>query len=144
MVDEPDILPFLLLRQKLGVQILLPVVLDYSRRPGTGADRLGVAELGKVSDLQRNRWGIMEPVGPLLSAAAADLILVPALGVDSAGTRIGHGFGYYDELLSRLTAPSVCPIFKVQLLERIPAEDHDRPVSGVVTPDRVIRTAPHA
>lgn len=50
-----------------------------------------------------NRWGIKEP-DPILSqsvdAIEVDAVLVPLLGYDRAGHRVGYGGGYYDRFLA--------------------------------------------
>ena len=53
--------------------------------------------------LIHNRWGISEP-DPILSqpveAGEIDAVLVPLLGYDTAGHRVGYGGGYYDRFLA--------------------------------------------
>lgn len=80
----------------------------------------------------------------------ADWVLVPALAVDITGTRLGQGGGSYDRALARLRpgTPVVALLYDDELLtgagdgpsgepelpDRLPREDHDVPVSAVVTP----------
>ena len=48
------------------------------------------------------RFGLLEPAGPWLPAAAlgeASVVLVPALAVDRTGARLGRGRGFYDRTL---------------------------------------------
>jgi len=54
---------------------------------------------------------------------------------------LGFGGGYYDALLARCDAdaPTIGLAFDEQIVERLPFEDHDRPVALIVTPTRVIR-----
>lgn len=55
--------------------------------------------------LQTNRFGIPEPdveTRQQLPAAALELVLVPLLGFDRKGNRIGSGGGYYDRSFSFL------------------------------------------
>ena len=60
-----------------------------------------------------------------------DCILVPGLGFDPAGNRLGYGKGYYDRFLQTLASKELHPMcigigFKEQLLaEPLPAESHD-------------------
>lgn len=67
----------------------------------------------------------------------ADLILAPALAVDSTGTRLGHGGGYYDRALPhrREGVPVVAVVHPEELLDPgvLAREDHDVPVDAVLT-----------
>jgi 5-formyltetrahydrofolate cyclo-ligase len=87
------------------------------------------------------------------------IVLVPALAVDRAGRRLGQGGGSYDRLLDELDhaagdphphvhprldalgAPTaghrpllVAVVHDDELLEELPAAEHDRPVDAVLTP----------
>jgi 5-formyltetrahydrofolate cyclo-ligase len=78
---------------------------------------------------------LLEPSGPRLGPAAvadAHLVVVPALAVDRTGTRLGRGGGSYDRALARVRAPSVALLYAGELVDALPAEPHDRRVSGVL------------
>ena len=80
-----------------GQQFLLPC-LAGTRLLRFAAWRPGIA-------LESNRYGIPEPVAAadeLLDAAALDIVLLPMLGFDRRGYRIGYGGGYYDTSLEFL------------------------------------------
>jgi 5-formyltetrahydrofolate cyclo-ligase len=89
--------------------------------------------------------GVPEPVGPRLGVDAiadARVVIVPALGVDRHGRRLGQGGGSYDRALAR-RRPNA---FVVALLhageiwdDDLPAQEHDQRVHAVVTPDEVAR-----
>lgn len=117
-------------------ELLLPVLrddldLDWARY--TGPDRLAAA-----------RRGLREPVGERLGCSAvagAQLVVVPALAVDRRGMRLGRGGGSYDRTLARVPAGvlTVALLHDGELVDRLPAEPHDRPVRAVVTPSDGLR-----
>ncbi len=78
-------------------------------------------------------YGIREPLSPdLLPMAQIDLVAVPGVAFDRAGNRLGRGGGYYDRLLDGFSGVSVAVAFDFQLLPKIPAEPHDKPVDALV------------
>ena len=81
--------------------------------------------------------GLLQPPGPPLgpgAVAACALVLVPALAVDRSGTRLGRGGGSYDRALARATGLVVAALHRGELVDRLPADPHDRPVHGAVVP----------
>ncbi len=93
--------------------------------------------------LTPGRYGIAEPPAtrdfPLLPASSLHdaLLLVPGLGFDREGYRLGYGGGYYDRFLDGLAAAHV-PVMTVGLcfsacrVDRLPREAHDRAVDIVI------------
>jgi 5-formyltetrahydrofolate cyclo-ligase len=113
-----------------GGRLLLPVV------PAEGRD-LAWAEHDGV--LVPGRFGLLEPAGQRLPGPAlrwADAVVVPALAVGRDGSRLGRGGGYYDRALAsaRSDAVLVAVLFDGEVLDAVPAGEHDRRVGAVVTP----------
>lgn len=131
--DEPDTSGFIDWARTHNVDVLLPVA--------QAGHRLEWARLG-TAGTARGRHGLAEPIGPRLpvtAAAAVDLMIVPASAVDHSGVRMGWGLGYFDRALAALSpAP---PVFAVvhddEILPHIPADPHDVPITGVVTPSGI-------
>ena len=68
-------------------------------------DRLWFAPVDPDIDMRPNRFGIPEPmVSPreLVRAQTLDLVLVPLVGFDLRGNRVGMGGGFYDRSLEFL------------------------------------------
>jgi 5-formyltetrahydrofolate cyclo-ligase len=117
-----------------SVRVLLPVLradldLDWAIYDGT-------------HHLTQGPRGVMSPDGPALGMAAlaeAEVVVVPALAVDRRGHRLGRGGGSYDRALVRAApgAVVVAPIYEGELLDHVPAEDHDRRVHLAVLPSGV-------
>lgn len=82
--------------------------------------------------------GVREPAAdrPTLPPDQLDLIVVPGLGFDRRGGRLGHGGGHYDRLLARL--PAGCRrvgfAYDQQVLDAVPMEPHDLALHALVTP----------
>ncbi|RKE60593.1 5-formyltetrahydrofolate cyclo-ligase [Microbacterium sp. AG238] len=124
-----------------GVRVLLPV----SRNDGL-LDWV-VAEPGAaVAD---GLLGVPEPIGEVLSPIAVgdvDLLVIPAAAVDAAGMRLGWGRGYFDKTLGSMEnrPPVYAVLFDSELVDEVPRDLHDQPVTGVVTPTRTVVLAPEA
>lgn len=104
--------------QAVGHRVLVPITLPDMR-----------LEWCDLADPDRTPLGVDAP-------RRADLAVVPALAVDTTGTRLGQGGGCYDRVLPML--PLDCPV--VALLhpgeyteEVLPRDPHDVPVTAVVT-----------
>ena len=70
-------------------------------------------------------------------------MLAPALAVDGEGAAgSGQGGGSYDRALTRTHAPVLAVVFDDELLGEVPAEGHDQPVRGTLTPEGGVRRSP--
>jgi len=67
-----------------------------------------------------------------VTAAADDVIIVPALCYDRRGFRLGHGGGYYDRYLSSCFAYKIGLCRSILLIDELPRETHDVPVDEVI------------
>lgn len=93
-------------------------------------------------NLNPGALGIAEPTGERLgpdAIASCRVILVPALGVNPDGIRLGKGGGYYDRALAHLAAGENSPrtavlLYNGEIRDDIPVEDHDMPVDLAITP----------
>ena len=68
----------------------------------------------------------------------ATVVFVPALAVDRTGARLGRGAGFYDRTLplARPAARLVAVVRDDELVDEIPAETHDVPMTHALTPGR--------
>jgi 5-formyltetrahydrofolate cyclo-ligase len=82
--------------------------------------------------------GIPQPPGKA-KIVYPDLVLVPLLAVDAAGTRLGQGGGHYDRVLGELRSTGAkiiglgWPMQRVEFL--IPVDEWDIPLDGFASPD---------
>lgn len=90
---EPDVLPAISWAVRAGHRVYLP-----RTAPGNLLDWIAWSPGAAMAP---DRHGLRAPSGEPAAGmpADADLMLVPALAVDQAGTRLGYGAGYYDRAL---------------------------------------------
>ncbi|MGW0880019.1 5-formyltetrahydrofolate cyclo-ligase [Streptomyces sp. NPDC002671] len=126
-----------------GVRVLLPALLpdnDLDWGEYTGPESLARVRHG-------GKMALFEPSGERLgrdAVTSADAVLLPGLAVDERGMRLGRGGGSYDRVLARLERAGAHPalvvlLYDTEVVARVPAEAHDRPVQAVVTPSGVRR-----
>ncbi|MGB0632913.1 MAG: 5-formyltetrahydrofolate cyclo-ligase, partial [Alphaproteobacteria bacterium] len=107
---------------------------------------------GETEPMTFRRWSPADPLVPVafevyepdpaLPEVAPDIVIVPLLGFDAAGNRIGYGGGYYDRTLARLREHrevlAVGVAYDEQACEDIPVHAGDAPLDVVITDRRVI------
>lgn len=120
-----------------GKTIAVPVIQNNNQT-------LTISKLSSWKNLTKGPYNILQPKKESiqkLNINDLDLIIIPGVGFDLKGHRIGHGTGYYDKLLKNFhhtPPPFIGLAFELQILEEIPVEQHDIPVNKIVTEKRVI------
>jgi 5-formyltetrahydrofolate cyclo-ligase len=121
-----------------------------------GTVLLPVARIGPDGEYLPLQWGRYKPEGlvgglfgtqepapepnarwlPPSAVASAEVVLVPALAVDRRGVRLGRGGGFYDRslVLCRPGARLVAVVRDGELVEELPGESHDVPMTHALTP----------
>jgi 5-formyltetrahydrofolate cyclo-ligase len=89
--------------------------------------------------LTRGVWDI--PVPSNRNPVQPTVLLVPLLGFDTAGYRLGHGGGYYDRTLATVAQkPLTIGIgYELGRLQTIYPQPHDIPMDAIVTESGVVR-----
>lgn len=125
--DELDCQPILIRLMDGGQRVVLPVV-DGPDKP------LDLRVWEADAPLYEAGFGTLAP-SDLAPRAVPDIVLMPLLGFDAAGTRLGYGGGYYDRTLAALPRKPLLVglAFGVQELDAIPREEHDVPLDAVIT-----------
>jgi len=135
---EVDTRPLLQTLRGRGVTVVLPVVTSYD----PAAPAMEHRQYEGRAALSTNRWGLREPTGtPRVAPDALDAVIVPALGADRRGTRLGRGAGYYDAFLHDCAAPRILPIYDECLVDTLPVAPHDEPVTTIVTERGAVSSA---
>lgn len=105
--------------------------------PRCNGDELDVVKFEPQS-MQSGSFSIIEPQGEPVDKNLMDLIIVPAVAFDDKGGRVGRGKGYYDRLLTGCRATKMVVGYPFQLIDDVPAEEHDIKMNYIVTPDKFI------
>jgi len=114
--------------QKMGKRIAFPYCAENYQMlallTGTGEE-----------DWEVGAYGIRTPIlerATVLAPEEIDLIVVPGLGFDAEGRRLGRGAGYYDRFLEKTNAFRLGFCLDVQLMEEVPVDEHDKKMNAVV------------
>jgi 5-formyltetrahydrofolate cyclo-ligase len=91
------------------------------------------------SSMQRGFWNIPVPAERRIVRPAA--LLIPLVGYDAAGYRLGYGGGYYDRTLSATQPRPFCigVGYDDAEIETIHPQPHDIPMNLIVTQRRALR-----
>lgn len=122
---EPNLLPTLAATDQLETQIALPVIRQSQSGPS-----LVFAQWTSATVMEKNLYGIPEPCGsPEILLFNIDLLLLPLVGWDESGSRLGMGAGFYDRTLAPLSQCEV-PVrtgvaYQLQRVSKIPDEPWD-------------------
>lgn len=136
---EPGTRAFVAAAVQRGIRVLLPV---------TRADGLlDWAVANDSDDVTEGLFGLPEPTGEVLGPIAVndvDLMIIPAAAVDATGMRLGWGRGYFDKTIGSMEKcpPVYAVIYDSEVLDFLPREVHDQPVTGIVTPTRTLTLSP--
>ncbi|MCB1701428.1 MAG: 5-formyltetrahydrofolate cyclo-ligase [Pseudomonadales bacterium] len=111
-----------------GKQLFLPVI-DHR-------NMLTFAEWREADTLVPNRYGIPEPPqnSPRRAPGELDIIVMPLVGWDRLGGRLGMGGGFYDRALAAGGGALLVGLaHTIQEVPQVPREDWDVPLDVVVT-----------
>ena len=136
---EPGTREFVAQAVARGIRVLLPItradgLLDWSVATADG-------------DIAEGLFGLPEPVGEVLGPIAVndvDLLVIPAAAVDRGGMRLGWGSGYFDKTIGSMERcpPVYAVVFDSEIVDDVPRDVHDQPVTGAVTPTQTLTLAP--
>lgn len=113
-------------QRRVGVQTALPVVRGAGQALVFRAWSPGMA-------MQRGVYGIPYPSDG--STLLPDLLLVPPVGIDAQGFRLGYGGGYFDRTLAAQHPPPLCIAvgFEISRIPTIRPQAHDIGMDALVT-----------
>jgi len=118
-----------------------PVVVPIIQREDVS---LRLSYLRDLAALVPSTFGVPEPIGSEIGADAKDIdiIIIPMLGFDRAGGRIGYGAGYYDRFLEKNPGLKKIGIaFACQEVDTLPVDENDIRMDLIVTENGVVYRA---
>lgn len=128
IAGEVATLPLLEDAWRAGKRVVCP-------RIATGG-RLEARQIRSPEDLVAGPRGLVEPdprTTALVPPKEIELVVVPGVGFDRQGHRLGMGGGYYDRFLSTTDAWRLGLAFSLQIVDRIPRAPGDEPVHWIVS-----------
>lgn len=123
--DEPDLHPAYAELARLGVRLLLPVVLKRDAPLDFAAWQIG-------EPLVKDAMGIAVPAD-LRLAPCPPALLVPCLGFNAQGYRLGYGGGFYDRTLEKVPRPATVGIAYSCLAAEFGSDGHDIALDRIIT-----------
>lgn len=136
---EPGTREFVDAAVERGIRVLLPI----TRADGLLDWAVATAD----ADIAEGLFGMPEPVADVLGPIAVndvDLLVIPAAAVARDGMRLGWGRGYFDKTIGSMEGcpPVYAVVFDSEVLDEVPFDALDQPVSGIVTPTQTLTLAP--
>lgn len=133
---EVDTTPLVLQAWRDRKRVLAPKVSWEQRR------MLPIQINSLSDDLSESVLGIREPAdGVPIPLANIDMVIVPGIGFDLTGNRLGRGRGFYDRFLAhRDWAGVACGLaLEEQVLDQVPVTELDKTIQMLVTDKQVRR-----
>lgn len=127
--EETDLSEFHRWALERGKRLAFPV--------SRGLGQMEAWEPQRPDSWRRGRYGIWEPIPEqslFVEPQELDAVILPCVGFDGRGGRLGHGGGYYDRYLPRCPqALRILVAFEAQRLEVVAMEEYDQRADILVT-----------
>lgn len=122
---------FALIRKALaeGKRVAVPYCLP-------GKVEMLFCEISSLETLAPGSFGVLEPDPgrqPVLTAFPRSICILPGLGFDLEGYRLGYGKGYYDRFLSKYRGTNIGVCYNICLKPLLPHGRYDKMVDILVT-----------
>ena len=138
MDGEINLAPLIAACRRWRIELYLPVLHRFKHT-------LLFARYDAGSPMKANKYGIPEPYQTaLVKPWQLNLVLLPLVGFDPQGGRLGMGGGYYDRTFASAARWPKRPVLlgvahECQKVARLPLEPWDIQLDGIVSDARVYR-----
>ena len=135
--NEPSIKETIELAWQKGIEVYIPKVVSK--------EKIIINKLRRNSSYSENKFGIKESDDlDTVALNEIDLAVLPLVGIDINGFRLGYGGGYYDRFFNQGSELSKKPFiigtgYAFQILEVSFAEGHDLKYDSVITEKGVLK-----
>ena len=135
--NEPSIKETIELAWQKGIEVYIPKVVSK--------EKIIINKLRRNSSYSENKFGIKESDDlDTVALNEIDLAVLPLVGIDINGFRLGYGGGYFDRFFKQGSKMSTKPFiigvgYAFQVLDVSFAEDHDLKFDSVITEKGVLK-----
>ncbi|MBH32406.1 MAG: 5-formyltetrahydrofolate cyclo-ligase [Gammaproteobacteria bacterium] len=122
------------------------IIVPYCTEDENGENKLGLWHMESLEEMVVGKWNILEPPKELwgnpekeVTPEDLDMIMVPGVGFDRNGGRMGNGQGYYDRTMEKVRPDCslIALCYETQLFDEILVAPHDVYMDKVVTEKEV-------
>ena len=122
------------------------IIVPYCTEDENGENKLGLWHMESLEEMVVGKWNILEPPRELwgnpekeVTPEELDMIMVPGVGFDRDGGRMGNGQGYYDRTMEKVRPDCflIALCYESQLFDNILVAPHDVYMDKVVTEKEV-------
>lgn len=138
--NELDILPCLELLKDKGFNISLPVI----RQKNSSLVFRGW-DMNFENLISSKFYKYIKEPSEKFPEVIPDIILVPAVGVDIYGNRVGQGGGFYDRTIRHYkkenpNLKTVCVVYDFQIVkQKIPVDEFDSKIDFLLSEEKFLR-----
>lgn len=137
MPDEVATKALILKALEAGKKVCLPYIVDKNSHD------MQATLINSWDDLEVGAYNILTVKQDLLKFVdpkSIDFILVPAVGFDIDGYRLGMGGGFYDRYLEKATKAITCGcVYECQVVNNLVKDSHDAKVDYIITEEQIRR-----
>ena len=109
--------------------------------PKVAHDTMVFRKIENVAKLEKGNFDISEPKESCPIEENHDVVLVPSIGLDNEGNRIGYGYGFYDRYLTKNDSTKIALTYSKQIVKSIPTSKYDVKMDWIVTETDIIKTS---
>jgi 5-formyltetrahydrofolate cyclo-ligase len=136
VAKEPEVMTRQMIADLIGrgTRVIVPIIQRHNHT-------LRLSYLIDLSVLTVSTFNVPEPIGNELPADPQDIqaTIIPLIGFDRQGNRLGYGAGYYDRFLEQY--PGIVKIgvgYACQQVDAIPHDQYDIRLDYIVTEEGII------